>query len=163
MAEATLAEEGAAFLQGLFERIPLDIAVRPGAAKEGGPEGALVLELRGPEVEAVGRRPELRSALGLLVSQVLARSTEDPVRCTLDTGGDFEVRGELLAAVARDVARSVSRTGRRAVIERLSSSERRVVHTALAEDKSVATRSEGDEGARVLLVERAGAAGRGRA
>ncbi len=58
-----------------------------------------------------------------------------------------------LTDLAAEIAAVVRQTGRRAVLERLGNTERRVVHTALADVEGIRTRSEGSELNRHLLVE----------
>jgi predicted RNA-binding protein Jag len=58
---------------------------------------------------------------------------------------------EVIAADAVDV---VKHTGRRAVIEGLSSAERRKIHAAATLDDAVETRSEGEGDFRFLMVSR---------
>lgn len=140
-----------AFLGELCDRLDLKVELASGGTRD----GAVVVELTGDGVDRLKRRPDLVSALTRLTAQAAGRAVDDRVRLVLDVGGDFEARKALLETAADDIARAVRTSGRRAVIGGLSSTERRVMHTRLAEDESVATRSEGDEHARRLLVERA--------
>ena len=71
-----------------------------------------------------------------------------------DLDGNLAAREALLAAAARDVAEAVVANGRRAVLEGLASTERRVVHLAIQDDARVRTWSEGEAAERHLLVER---------
>ncbi len=137
------------FLGELCERLGLGVDL----AVDADEDGALVLELTG-DIERLERRPDLVSALTRLTAQATGRAVDDRVRVMLDVGGRFDARKALLEQAAEDIARAVQVSGRRAVIEGLSSTERRVVHTRLADDEGVSTRSEGDERARRLLVER---------
>ncbi len=144
-------EEGARFLEGLFDRLELDLEATPRAPRD----EWLVIEIGGDALDVLERRADLLSALTQLTTQAVSRASGERVQVLLDVGGGFDARKALLEQVAADAARAVSRTGRRAVIDQLSSSERRVVHTALADNAAIATRSEGDEGHRLLLIERA--------
>lgn len=90
---------------------------------------------RGPRPER-GDRPE--------------RGERGPRPESKPVDGDREA---FLADLAGEIAEVVSRTGRRAVIEGLGSSERRLVHTALMDHGNVKTHSEGGEQNRYLLVE----------
>lgn len=150
MSEPSAAEAAADFLSEIFDQ--LDYAIDIKAEQRG---EMCVLELDGDDIERLESRPELVSALTLLTSQAASRATGDRARVLLDVGGEFDDKKEMLEAAARDIARAVDRSGRRAVLGGLNSAERRVVHNALAEDDRVQTRSEGDESDRRLLVERA--------
>ena len=151
MSEVEIGKAGAHFLEGLFEHLDMAVEVSPGERRD----DALVFGLGGDSSDALRRRPELHDAITLLTSQVVSREAGERVRCLLDVGGDFEERSEFLQAVANDVANAVMRSGRRGIIAGLSSAERRVVHVVLKEMDGVASRSEGDDDRRCLLVERA--------
>ena len=146
--DATVAEYGNQFLAGLLERMGLDgIEIALGPARR----DTLVFELTG-DIEFLEQRPELTSALTLLLSQAASRKIDARVSCLLDIGGRFAEREALLGVLARDVAHAVEITGRIGVIDRLDSSDRRVVHTALADWSTVATQSEGENRTRRLTV-----------
>jgi|JI10StandDraft_1071094.scaffolds.fasta_scaffold18451_5 spoIIIJ-associated protein len=147
---------GQAFLTEVFARTGLALTITGAQATE----DAVVFDLGG-DTTVLRRQPELIAALTALTAQVMARAIDARhVRCVLDPDGRFAARKTLLETAARDLARTVLKTGRRAVLDGLSPAERRVVHLGLAEDARVQTRSEGDERWRLLLVERAGPEGR---
>jgi spoIIIJ-associated protein len=139
---------GEAFVSGLFERLEMRGVKVKGSIEA----GTVVLKLTG-KVEGLQRNRELIAAASLLASQIVSRTGGERLRCMLDVGGELDDRRQLLEGLAAEVADAVVRTGRRAVIEALTPGERRVVHTALMEDERVATRSEGDEDHRALLIE----------
>jgi predicted RNA-binding protein Jag len=59
---------------------------------------------------------------------------------------------ELLETMAADVIDVVKHTQRRAVIEGLSSSERRKVHTMVSEDGALETESRGEGELRYMML-----------
>jgi len=144
--EQTVLDSGVDFLRNVFDRISSDIDI---SARLDGEN--LVYELTG-STDTLRRRSDLVSALTLLTSQAVSRKHDRRLNCLLDVDGRLEGRRRILTTAAGDVARAVVRNGRRAVFQGLHSSERRVVHTALKEDSSVRTYSEGDERARLLMV-----------
>lgn len=145
------ADAAVAFLGELTDRLELDLTV--GAGPEDG--GAVIVQFTGADADRLKGNGALVEALGRLASQVASKAAEGRVDLVLDVGGDFDARRALLQQAADEIARSVVVSGRRAVIEGLSSTERKVMHTRLADDDAVATRSEGESYARRLLVERA--------
>ena len=149
MANSDVQASGQSFLEGLFGHLNLDVQV----AAKSGDDNALVFELTGG-VDRLKRSRDLVSAVTLLTSQAVSRVSGERTHCLLDVGGTFETRRSLLVTAAGDVGRSVAQTGRRAVFDNLSSSERRVIHTELRDDELVSTRSEGDERGRLLIVEK---------
>ncbi len=138
---------GRDFLQTIFGHLSTEIDISPRLDADN-----LIFELTGA-TESLNRRSDFVSALTLLTSQAVSRQLDRRVNCLLDVDGRLEARRALLATAAVDVGRAVTKNGRRAVFEGLNSSERRVVHTALKEDPGVRTFSEGDERARLLMVE----------
>jgi spoIIIJ-associated protein len=148
-AERTAAKAAETFVGGVLERLgSRGLKVKATTSSE----DTVVVQVTG-DVAGLQRNRELVAALSLLAGQVASRVGNDRWRCLLDVGGELDERKSLLEGVAAEVAEAVARTGRRAVIESLSAGERRIVHTALVEDGRVATRSEGDEEHRMLLVE----------
>ena len=104
---------GQAFLTELFERTGIGLTVTDGRVAD----DAVVLELGG-DIAALRRQPELAAALASLTAQVMARAIDvRHVRCVLDPGGTYAARKALLETAARDVARAVLKTGRRAVLD----------------------------------------------
>lgn len=144
-----VAKAGETFLAQLFEHLAMDVSV------EGKPAGeeTVAFEILGPAVGELKHRAELVSAITLLTSQATGRATGERVRCVLDIDGTLAEQTKLLKTAAADAAQAIGKTGRRAVFDNLSSTERRVVHTALVDDKRVTTRSEEVSGKRLLLVE----------
>ena len=115
-------------------------------------DGNVVFLVEG-DIGTLNKRPELTSAFTLLTGQAMNRMDMEKISISLDLGGQFDARQRLLEVAADDAARAVQKNNRRAVFERLSSSERRVVHQRLADRDDVHTFSEGREGMRLLMVE----------
>ena len=138
---------GLEFLNGVFERLDMGVDVSAAEDRE-----VYRYVLKG-DVKALGRNPDLVSALTLLTSQTLSRSENRRVDCILDVGGSFEERKVLLDLAIADLAQVVTQTGRIGVLQGLSSQERKVIHNGLKDVDSVQTRSEGDDRTRMLVVE----------
>jgi spoIIIJ-associated protein len=102
----------------------------------------------------IGRRGQTLAALQLIVAMMANRAqpAEERKRIILDAEGYRERRERTVRAMARDAAERVQRTGRPAALEALNPRERRIVHIALGEERGVATRSEGDDPNRVVIV-----------
>jgi spoIIIJ-associated protein len=147
--DTAVVEHGATFLSGLIERMGLEgIVITPAPLRD----DTVFLKLTG-QIDLLKNHPEITAALTLLTSQAASRMADARVRCLLDVGGGFAERETLLKVLARDLAEAVERTGRIAVVERLSSAERRMVHSVLADHAHVSTQSEGTPDARWLTVQ----------
>ena len=139
---------GLEFLEGVFQR--LDIGVDVTVADD---EDSYRYVLKG-DVDGLNARPELVNALTLLTGQTLSRAENRRVDCILDVGGSFDERKVLLDVAIEDLAHAVAVTGRTAVLQGLSSPERKVIHNGLKDVESIQTRSEGDDRTRMLVIER---------
>ncbi len=139
---------GEDFLRGLFQRLGAHVNVHASAPEE----NLLLFQLDG-DIAQFKRHPELTAAFNTIINQVANRDEDHRCRCVIDVGGGYLQRQTLLETVAQDAARAVARSGRRAVLDSLTPAERRVVHTALMKNASISTRSEGNEGQRLLLIE----------
>ena len=91
-------------------------------------------------------------ALQLLANNILARRTDTDVRMILDADGYRERRAEALRARAREIAKEVKQRNEEAELEPLPPHERRIIHTALADDPDIRTYSEGDEPGRRVVI-----------
>lgn len=138
---------GVSFLEGFFERAGL--AVRVAVTHS---DDELTFSLSG-QLRPLRRDPEALSALTRLTQMAAFNGLSSSIPCSLDLGGGA-ARKALLEVLAADVVDVVKHTGRRAVIEGLSSAERRKIHAAATEDPEVETRSEGEGDFRFLMVSR---------
>lgn len=147
---ANASAEGVRFFNEIFTLLGKDVQAQ--ASK--GRADSIVLRLGGTQLDGLKRRPELISALALLTSQSVSRSTGQYWQCIFDLDGQLEAREALLRSAAGDIATAVLRNGRRAVLEGLTNTERRLVHQGITDDGRVATWSEGEGADRRLNIAR---------
>ena len=116
-------------------------------------EGAVNFNLSGEEVGyVIGRRGETLDALQYLTSLV-ANHTDNPyIKVTIDTGNYREKREKTLEILGRKLAFKAVKTGRKTNLEPMNPYERRIIHSALQNDRYVTTHSEGDEPYRKVVV-----------
>ena len=74
------------------------------------------------------------------------------VRVKLDTENYRARRKDTLETLAKNIAYKVKRTRRSVSLEPMNPYERRIIHSALQNDKFVITRSEGEEPFRHVVV-----------
>jgi spoIIIJ-associated protein len=134
-----------------------------GTVRARGEAGAVLVSISGPALAPlIGRHGQTLDALELVVNLMAARRLGRRLSIVVDAEHYRERRREALQALARRTASRVRRTGRPAALEPMSASERRVIHTALAEDAGVTTHSEGEGDKRHVIVSpRTGAAAPG--
>ena len=74
------------------------------------------------------------------------------MRVKLDTEDYRRRRKETLENLARNIASKVRKTRRAVSLEPMNPYERRIIHSALQGEKSIATHSEGEEPYRRVVV-----------
>jgi len=137
-----------AFVQQLFEA--MGVVVKTKVHEK---EGYIYLSFTGEELGIlIGRRGETLDALQYLVNLVVGRRVEKHVRFILDVEGYRKRREETLVKLARRLSEKVRRSGHNVVLEPMNPHERRVIHTALQNDQSVQTFSEGEEPYRKVVI-----------
>ena len=100
----------------------------------------------------IGKRGQTLDSLQYLVSLVVNKESEDYIRVKVDTENYRERRKETLENLAKNVAYKVKRTRRPVSLEPMNPYERRIIHSALQNDKYVSTHSEGEEPFRKVVV-----------
>ena len=100
----------------------------------------------------IGRRGQTLDSLQYLVSLVINKGTSEYVRVKVDTENYRARRKETLENLAKNMAFKVKRTRRPASLEPMNPYERRIIHSALQNDKYVTTHSEGDEPYRKVVI-----------
>lgn len=116
-------------------------------------EKELSINLAGDDMGIlIGKRGQTLDSLQYLVSLVVNRESEDYIRVKLDTENYRERRKETLETLAKNIAYKVKRTRRSISLEPMNPYERRIIHSALQNDKYVVTRSEGEEPFRHVVI-----------
>ena len=111
------------------------------------------IELSGDEMGVlIGKRGQTLDSLQYLVSLVINKESENYVRVKVDTENYRQRRKETLENLAKNIAYKVKRTKRSVSLEPMNPYERRIIHSALQNDKYVATHSEGEEPFRRVVV-----------
>ncbi|RKD35346.1 RNA-binding cell elongation regulator Jag/EloR [Lacrimispora algidixylanolytica] len=100
----------------------------------------------------IGKRGQTLDSLQYLVSLVVNKESDDYIRVKLDTENYRERRKETLETLSKNIAYKVKRTKRSVSLEPMNPYERRIIHSALQNDKFVVTRSEGEEPFRHVVI-----------
>jgi spoIIIJ-associated protein len=101
----------------------------------------------------IGRHGQTIDAIQYLVNAIVFRTDDRAKTVVVDAAGYRERRQSLLESLALRTAERVTTSGRPVELEPMSAAERRIVHLRLKEVEGVATRSEGDEPNRYVVVE----------
>lgn len=111
------------------------------------------IDLSGDEMGVlIGKRGQTLDSLQYLVSLVVNKEVEDYVRVKVDTENYRQRRKETLENLAKNIAYKVKRTKRPVSLEPMNPYERRIIHSALQNDKYITTHSEGEEPFRRVVV-----------
>ncbi len=116
-------------------------------------EKSIDVELNGDDMGIlIGKRGQTLDSLQYLVSLVVNKNTDEYIRVKVDTENYRERRKETLENLARNIAYKVKRNKRPVSLEPMNPYERRIIHSALQNDKYVTTHSEGDEPFRRVVI-----------
>ena len=138
------------FLRDVFGAMNMEVAVDVKYDEE---NSAVDIELSGDEMGIlIGKRGQPLDSLQYLVSLVVNREVEEYIRVKVDTEDYRARRKETLENLAKNIAYKVKKTRRPVSLEPMNPYERRIIHSALQNDKYISTHSEGDEPFRRVVV-----------
>ncbi len=148
--ELSLEDRAKTFLNDVFEAMDMDVVI---AVSYDETEKSLDIDLSGEEMGLlIGKRGQTLDSLQYLVSLVVNKGLEDYIRVKVDTENYRQRRKETLENLAKNVAFKVKKTRRPVSLEPMNPYERRIIHSALQNDKYVTTHSEGEEPFRRVVV-----------
>lgn len=138
------------FLKNLFEAMDFTVVVN---VEYDEVENSMNIELSGDEMGVlIGKRGQTLDSLQYLVSLVVNKNVENYIRVKVDTENYRQRRKETLENLAKNISYKVKRTKRPVSLEPMNPYERRIIHSALQNDKYVTTYSEGEEPFRHVVV-----------
>ena len=144
------AERAEKFLMDVLEAMDLKATVSMEENKE---ERTLDIDLAGDDMGVlIGKRGQTLDFLQYLVSLVVNKGEDDYIRVKVDTENYRQRRKDTLENLAKNIASKVRRTGKPVTLEPMNPYERRVIHSALQNDRYVETHSEGEEPFRKVVV-----------
>ena len=116
-------------------------------------EGALAIEMSGDNMGIlIGKRGQTLDSLQYLTNRVANKSQDGYVRVKLDTEDYRKRRKQTLENLAKNIAYKVKRSRKPISLEPMNPYERRIIHSALQNDKYVTTHSEGEEPYRKVVI-----------
>ena len=148
--EEQVKKAAAEFLGQVFGAMGMEVSVE---SRFDAAEGELQVMLAGADMGIlIGKRGQTLDSLQYLVSLVVNKDTEGYLRVKLDTESYRERRRETLETLARNISYKVKRTRRPVSLEPMNPYERRIIHSALQNDRFVVTRSEGEDPYRHVVI-----------
>ena len=137
------------FLTDMFKAMEFEVVIK---VSFDDPE-CVYVDLSGPNMGVlIGKRGQTLDSIQYLTSLVVNKGKDKYVRIKLDTEDYRNRRKETLESLARNIAYKVKRTRRPVSLEPMNPYERRIIHSALQNDKFVSTKSEGEEPFRHVVV-----------
>lgn len=100
----------------------------------------------------IGKNGKNVSALQLLIRQIVNSKLNKPLSIIIDVGNYKEKRAKNIEYLAKKLAREAYKTKTEITMDSMNSYERRIVHSALADDKYVYTESTGEEPNRKVVI-----------
>lgn len=138
------------FMKDVFEAMNLTVVVD---VKYDEIEHSMDIDLSGDEMGVlIGKRGQTLDSLQYLVSLVVNKDAENYIRVKVDTENYRQRRRETLENLAKNISYKVKRTKHPVSLEPMNPYERRIIHSALQNDKYVTTHSEGEEPYRHVVV-----------
>ena len=138
------------FLKEVFEAMNMAVVVD---VKYDETQNTMDIDLSGDEMGVlIGKRGQTLDSLQYLVSLVVNKEKEDYIRVKVDTENYRQRRKDTLENLAKNISYKVKRTKRPVSLEPMNPYERRIIHSALQNDRYVTTHSEGEEPFRRVVV-----------
>lgn len=138
------------FLDKVFTAMEMKVQVTVTANPK---EREMNVELEGEDMGVlIGKRGQTLDSLQYLTSLVANKKSEEYIRVKVDTENYRERRKATLENLAVNISHKVKRTRKPVSLEPMNPYERRVIHSALQNDKYVCTHSEGEEPYRRVVV-----------
>ena len=111
------------------------------------------VELKGADMGIlIGKRGQTLDSLQYLTNLAINKHSDNYYKVKIDTEDYRKRRKDTLENLAKNIAYKVKRTKRPVTLEPMNPFERRVIHSALQNDRFVTTHSEGEEPYRHVVV-----------
>ena len=138
------------FLNSVFKAMNMEVEI---IVKVDEVDKLIDIELKGDDMGIlIGKRGQTLDSLQYLTNLAVNKHSENYYKVKVDTEDYRKRRKETLENLAKNISYKVKRTKRAVELEPMNPFERRVIHSALQNDKFVTTHSEGEEPFRHVVV-----------
>ena len=138
------------FLDQVFKAMDMEVEI---LIKKDEENHFLDVELKGADMGIlIGKRGQTLDSLQYLTNLAVNKHSDHYYKVKIDTEDYRNRRKETLENLAKNIAYKVKRTKRAVSLEPMNPFERRVIHSALQNDRYVTTHSEGEEPYRHVVV-----------
>ncbi len=136
------------FLEKVFDAMNMKVSIDVETK-----EDEMNIELSGDDMGVlIGKRGQTLDSLQYLTSIVVNKGRKEYIRVKIDTENYRLRRKETLENLAKNLAYKAKRTKNPVSLEPMNPYERRIIHSALQNDKYVTTHSEGEEPYRKVII-----------
>ena len=148
--KSSLDDKAKIFLDDVFKAMKMTVVVKVTYNES---EKEMDIDLSGDDMGVlIGKRGQTLDSLQYLVSLVVNKDKDNYIRVKVDTENYRKRRQETLENLAKNISFKVKRTKHSVSLEPMNPYERRIIHSALQNDKFVTTHSEGEEPFRYVVV-----------
>lgn len=138
------------FLSSIFDAMKMEVEILVAVNEE---EHIIEVELKGDDMGIlIGKRGQTLDSLQYLTNLAINKHSDEYYKVKIDTEDYRKRRKETLENLAKNIAYKVKRTKRPVSLEPMNPFGRRIIHSALQNDRYVTTHSEGDEPYRHVVV-----------
>lgn len=114
--------------------------------------GSIDIDVVTDDASVIGHRGEVLDALQILAKRAAEEGDDKLVHVNVDSRNYRVKREQSLVALANRMAAKCVRTGRKVVLEPMSSTHRKIIHAALTDNDKVITKSEGKDPNRKVVI-----------
>lgn len=114
--------------------------------------GSIDIDVVTDDASVIGHRGEVLDALQILAKRAVEEGDDKFVHVNVDSRNYRVKREQSLVALANRMAAKCVRTGRKVVLEPMSSTHRKIIHAALTDNDKVITKSEGKDPNRKVVI-----------
>lgn len=148
--KANLLDDTYEFLDKMFAAMNMEVTSKIDYNEE---NRTMNIDFSGDEMGIlIGKRGQTLDSLQYLVSLVVNKESDSYIKVKVDTEDYRERRKATLENLAKNLSYKVKRTRRPVTLEPMNPYERRIIHSALQNDRYVETHSEGDEPYRKVVI-----------
>ena len=146
--ESTVGADPKEFLEKVFAAMNMEVSIDVDTK-----DNEMNIELSGADMGVlIGKRGQTLDSLQYLTSIVVNKGRKEYIRVKIDTENYRSRRKETLENLAKNLAYKAQRTKNPVSLEPMNPYERRIIHSALQNDKYVTTHSEGEEPYRKVII-----------
>lgn len=148
--KSNLLDDTYEFLDKMFSAMNMEVTSKIDYNEE---NRTMNIDFSGDEMGVlIGKRGQTLDSLQYLISLVVNKESDSYIKVKVDTEDYRERRKQTLENLAKNLSYKVKRTRRPVTLEPMNPYERRIIHSALQNDRYVETHSEGEEPYRKVVI-----------